>query len=74
MCSWLAGASYGTEPYTYRWYRNGALVSTTADYTAGMNGASSFDLRLDVTDAIGRLAMDLITVTNTGVGECLLAE
>ncbi len=74
VCSWLAGASYGTEPYTYRWYRNGALVSTTADYTAGMNGASSFDLRLDVTDAIGRLAMDLITVTNTGVGECLLAE
>lgn len=71
ICSWVASANYGTEPYTYQWYRNSAPVSTTTGYTGGMDGASSFTLELHVNDAIGRLATSQITVTNTGFGECL---
>jgi hypothetical protein len=73
VCSWTAGAWGGTSPYTYEWYRNGALVSTNSDYTDGMNGTSSFQLFLRVRDSGGGAQTDEITVTNTGSGECLLS-
>lgn len=71
-CSWVASPSGGTAPYSYQWYRNGALVGTAADYTDGMNGASSFTLSLRVTDSVGAIRTDEIIVSNTGFGECLL--
>lgn len=48
--TWLAVASYGSPPYTYRWYWNGQFVGTGATYTA-QAGEPDFQLRVEVTDA-----------------------
>jgi hypothetical protein len=47
--SWSASASGGTTPYSYAWYRNGELVSTSSSY-ADYVGSSEFGLRVVVTD------------------------
>jgi hypothetical protein len=47
--TWTAGASGGTAPYTYAWYRNGQLVSNGSSYSAS-TGSAEFGLRLEVTD------------------------
>jgi hypothetical protein len=46
---WAAGVSGGASPYTYAWYRDGALVSTGSSYT-GAVGTTNFGLKVHVTD------------------------
>lgn len=56
-CSWYAQVSGGTAPYSYAWYREGYLVSTSSSY--GESGIYyGFNLQLDVTDSAGRAASD----------------
>jgi len=47
--SWSGSAVGGTGPYSYAWYRNGELVSTSANYSSSV-GTEEFGLRLVVTD------------------------
>jgi hypothetical protein len=47
--TWSGSASGGTGPYSYTWYRNGELVSTSSSYSSNV-GSSEFGLRLQVTD------------------------
>jgi len=50
--TWTAVVSGGKAPFTYGWYRNGALVSTSSTYN-GNSGSSDFQLQLQVSDALG---------------------
>jgi hypothetical protein len=51
-CYWNVSVSGGTTPYTYKWYKNDTLVSTSNGY--GTNtGAESFMLNVVVQDAYG---------------------
>jgi hypothetical protein len=47
--TWTGSVSGGSAPYTYAWYKNGELVSTSSSYSANV-GSSEFGLRLVVTD------------------------
>lgn len=47
--SWSGSVSGGSAPYSYAWYRNGDLVSTSSTYSANV-GSAEFGLRLVVTD------------------------
>lgn len=49
--TWYGGASGGSSPYSYAWYRNGQLVSTSSSYSANV-GSEEFGLRLVVTDQV----------------------
>jgi hypothetical protein len=50
--SWTCTGSGGAAPYTYRWYRNGQLVSQTSSYATTVDTAD-FGLRAEATDANG---------------------
>ncbi|HKR56938.1 MAG TPA: hypothetical protein VJS20_11615, partial [Gemmatimonadales bacterium] len=58
---WLAGGFYGTAPYTFEWYRDGVLVGTGSTYAEHVN-ATTFELRLEGTDALGSTANYTIIV------------
>lgn len=47
--TWTAPSSGGYPAYSYRWYRDGQLVSTASSYSTTV-GSSDFDLRVEVTD------------------------
>lgn len=49
--TWSASVNGGTSPYSYAWYRNGDLVSTSSTYSANV-GSAEFGLRLVVTDQV----------------------
>lgn len=48
--TWTSSASAGTEPYSFAWYQDGQLVSSTSSYTT-TTGTTAFRLELVVTDA-----------------------
>jgi hypothetical protein len=48
-----ANVTAGQAPFTYEWYRDWELVSTSASYTATFHEDGQVYLRLDVTDARG---------------------
>ena len=50
--TWNAIVTGGKAPFSFSWYRDGALVSTASAYT-GNSESSDFELRLDVSDALG---------------------
>lgn len=56
-CRWWAAITNGVEPYTYRWYVSGSLVSEY-DQLSWTSSTSGFDIRLDITDGNGRTASD----------------
>lgn len=59
--TWTANVTSGTSPFTYRWYRNGAQVSTSQSYT-GYVGSAMFELEVQVTDATGAVATASVMV------------
>ena len=61
--TWTAGVADGTGPYSYAWYRDGALASTTATYTEDIYDTTSFQLQLVVTDATGASVISTLQVT-----------
>jgi subtilisin family serine protease len=61
-CIWFAVVSGGQSPFTYKWYRNGVLVSTTTQYRPRPPN-STFDLGLEVTDGVGRVSVTDMRVT-----------
>ncbi|HYR07940.1 MAG TPA: hypothetical protein VEQ60_09235 [Longimicrobium sp.] len=48
-----ANVTAGQAPFTYEWYRDWELVSTSASYTGSFHEDGQVYLRLDVTDARG---------------------
>jgi hypothetical protein len=58
---WTASVSGGKAPFTYAWYRDGSFVSSSSSYT-GNTGWSSFELQLNVSDALGGSSMRSIEV------------
>lgn len=67
-CSWIASVRGAREPVSLAWYRRDGregswlLVETLPVCSGGMNGQSSFELRLDVRDSANRLASQRINV------------
>lgn len=59
--TWNAIISGGKAPFTYAWYRNGVLVSTSSSFT-GNTGWSNFQLQLNVSDALGGSDSDAMEV------------
>lgn len=59
--TWTAVVSGGKAPFTFAWYRDGVLVSSSSSYT-GNTGTSHFQLRLDVSDARGDTSSDVHAV------------
>jgi ABC-type glycerol-3-phosphate transport system substrate-binding protein len=53
--------SGGHGPYTYKWYRNGVLISTAPSITINV-GTTDFLLTLKITDACGDVLTDSHTV------------
>ena len=51
--TWAASAVGGTSPYSYAWYQNGGLVSSSSSYSTNV-GTAGFGLRLVVTDQVNR--------------------
>jgi hypothetical protein len=47
----------GKPPFTFAWYRGGVLVSTSSSYTGNV-GSSNFELRLNISDALGDTSSD----------------
>ncbi|MBW3571445.1 MAG: hypothetical protein KY467_10085 [Gemmatimonadetes bacterium] len=47
--SWSAAVTGGTPPYSFYWYRDGALVANSQSYT-GHTGTENFWLRVSVVD------------------------
>jgi len=64
--TWTGGASGGSAPYSYAWYRNGQLVSNSSTYSAP-TGTSEFGLRLEVTDQTWSIATRDYWVDEDGV-------
>lgn len=62
MKTWTAAPSGGTPGYTYRWYRDEILVSSSASYI-GSAWDYGFQLRLVVTDSRLRTAETTIVVS-----------
>lgn len=63
--TWTGSAFGGKPPFTYAWYRAGALVSTSSSYTGTVGPyQSSFELRLDISDALGDTASDTHPVSS----------
>lgn len=57
--TWTAVVHGGTAPFTYRWYRDGYLTgSTTSSHTEHIDERVDFILRVEVTDANGKTALD----------------
>jgi ABC-type molybdate transport system substrate-binding protein len=54
--TYTASVETGEAPFTYQWYRDWELVSTSDTYTDIFDGDGSVDLRLDVIDARGEAA------------------
>ena len=48
--SWTATGSGGTTPYSYKWYREGQLVSQSSSYSTTV-GTTDFGLRVEAIDA-----------------------
>lgn len=59
--TWTANVTGGKAPFTYGWYRDGALVSTSTSYT-GNTGGNDFQLQLNVADALGGTSSDVLDV------------
>jgi len=59
--TWVAGGIYGTTPYTFNWYVDGQFVGTGTSYRQHVN-ATSFEIRLDGTDAVGATASYTLSV------------
>jgi hypothetical protein len=60
--TYTAVPSYGTAPYTYTWFRNGAQVGTGATYSV-QSVRSSFTLQVNATDALGHTASATLKVS-----------
>lgn len=54
--SWGADYTFGRQPLSYKWFKNGVLVSTSSSYWT--QAWTHFDLKVKVTDANGQLAID----------------
>lgn len=54
--TYTADVSAGQAPFTYQWYQDWVLVSTSDSYTEQFTGDAKIYLRLDVTDARGEVA------------------
>ena len=70
-CTWTAGASGGTPPYTYEWQANGQVQGSgsTLFYT---NAGSSFDISVTARDANNQIANNgMFVVVDSGASECL---
>lgn len=52
VSTWSAVVSGGKAPFTFAWRRSGVPVSTSSTYT-GNSESSDFELRLEVSDALG---------------------
>lgn len=64
--TWTAAVADGTGPYSYTWYRNGVLTTTTTpEYTEDIYDTTSFQLQVIVTDAAGASATSTLQVTPT---------
>jgi hypothetical protein len=59
--TWNAIVTGGKAPFTFTWYRDGLLVSTSSSYT-GNSEASDFQLLLNVSDALGGTSSDTMMV------------
>lgn len=61
--TYSAKVTSGLAPFTYAWYRDWELVSTSISYTADFDVEGEVHLRLDVTDARGEVDSSSRTVT-----------
>jgi hypothetical protein len=64
VCEWEADVDGGIPPYSYKWYRDGDLVSTQYNYLTYDTGDSGtdWDLWVDVTDSGQIVNSDRITI------------
>lgn len=60
--TWTAAVSNGAAPFSYTWYRDGALVGTDSSYTDDVYD-TGFQLQLTVTDGTGYSVTNWLTVT-----------
>lgn len=71
VANFSVGATGGSAPYGYKWYRNGSLISsaTTATYsfvsTAGDNGTKVYAVVVDAKGASATSSTVSLTVSNT---------
>jgi hypothetical protein len=64
--TWSAVASYGTAPYSYTWYRDGAFAGTGPTYSEDVYDITPpFQLQVTVTDAVGGSATSSLRVSPT---------
>jgi len=64
--TWTVNVSGGVSPYTYNWFRDGALVGTGSSYT-GSVGTQDINLLAEVTDAAMVVRKAVIPVDVDGV-------
>ena len=69
-CSYYGSATGGTPPYSYKWLVNGAVKQTSGQWF-DWGAPPDFQLKLEVTDAIGSVGSFTINVTSSSsVQEC----
>lgn len=72
ICEWEADVEGGVPPYSYKWYREGDLVSTQYYYLTYDTGEPDtyWHLWVDVTDSGQNVNSDMVTVYVDYDGEC----
>ncbi len=57
--TWMVVVQGGTPPFTYQWYRDGwATGGNTSSHTEHIDERVDFTLRVEITDATGKTAVD----------------
>jgi hypothetical protein len=70
-CRWWTGNYNGVEPYTYRWWVMGSLVSQDP-VLSWTSSSSGFDISVEVTDGQGRVATSATYVNvSSSSGGCI---
>lgn len=64
--TWTAAGANGTAPYSYKWYRNGTVVSNSSSYSTTVD-TSDFGLRAEIVDAHGATAYRDIWIDVDGI-------
>lgn len=64
--TWQVGSQSGGRPHQFEWYRNGQWVTSGGKYTAS-TGTTDFELRVNMSDALGRTATNTMSVDVDGV-------
>jgi subtilisin family serine protease len=70
FCTWIAGASGGTEPYSYQWTVNGSPAGNGTNTLGISTPGSDFTISVVATSANGLTGVNAITVGVGGVTSC----